>query len=390
MEEGQIRSPSAPAFTGHFQWLDIVKGLAILWIVLFHCLQTYGGDLPQPISFGSFFDFVRQCAHGSAFGNFSCALVGVTAAVIQRGSQGVGVFILLSGFGLSYSHFRRGMFNDSWVVWYKRRLMRLFPIYWLAHLVFLVSPFAVLHDRVDYRFLLSFFGDRVYPVEEMFFYFVPAWWFVGLLIELYMVFPLLFVLMQRLGHVKYLAFCILSSVAARYILVSVVQANGYYEMGAFFVCRLWEFGAGMVLGKLMVEMPKVTLDRLLCLKGFLAGVILYALGVMAYQPNFLSSFSDGLMAMGLSVVLIHAAYRLNMAPSLGKPLAMAGVYSYGIYLFHQPYIMYASEKLRSYDPGDFLVFAFALTVFIALISMCLEYATNRSVDFFVGKASFRL
>ena len=67
--------------------------------------------------------------------------------------------------------------------------MRLFPLYWLAHLVFLVSPFVILHDPVDYRFLLSFFGDRVYPVDKMFFYLVPAWWFLGLLIETLHRFP---------------------------------------------------------------------------------------------------------------------------------------------------------------------------------------------------------
>ena len=369
--------------TGRFQWLDSVKGLAVIWIAFYHCLLSYGsGSLPWPITLYSLFGLVRQCAHGSVFGSFSCALEGVIAAIIQRGPQAVGVFILFSGFGLTYSLAKRGGFETSWAVWYRRRLTRLFPVYWLAHLVFLVSPFASLHDPVDYRFLLSFFGDRVFPIEKMFFYLVPAWWFMGLLIELYIFFPLLFKLMDRLGWMKYLGLCILSSAVAKYVLVDIVDANGYYEMGGFFVCRLWEFGAGMVLGKLMAERPESVLDRLLSWKGFFAGAIVYTLGLFSYQPNFLYVFSDGLTAVGLSVIMIHVAYRLDGAPGLGRALALAGVYSYSIYLLHQPYVMYVGEKLRPHSLGVFLVFASAVAVLIALGSMCLEYAVNRAVKHF--------
>jgi len=365
---------------GRFQWLDSVRGMAVIWIALYHCLLSYGaGSLPWPFTFGSFPGFVHQCGQGSTFWNCSCAVEAIIAAIIQRGPQAVGVFILFSGFGLTYSLAKHGGLKTSWALWYWRRLTRLFPVYWLAHLVFLVSPFAALHDPVDYRFLLSFFGDRVFPIDNMFFYFVPAWWFLGLLIELYIFFPLLYKLMDRLGWVKYLLLCILLSSAARYVLVDIVKANGYYEMGGFFVCRLWEFGAGMTMGKLMGERPDWTLGRLLSLRGFLAGVIVYTLGLYCYQPNFLYSFSDGLTAMGLSVILIHVAYRFNRVPGLGSSLALAGVYSYGIYLFHQPYVMYAGENLRAHSLGVFLVFAFALSVLVGLVSMCFEYTVNRAV-----------
>ena len=164
--------------------------------------------------------------------------------------------------------------------------MRLFPLYWLAHLVFLVSPFVTLHDSVDFRFLLSFFGDRVYPVDKMFFYLVPAWWFLGLLIELYIVFPVLFKLMQRLGWVKYLGLCVVLSSASRYLLTAVVHANGYYVMGAFFVCRLWEFAAGMALGKSHGRIARCDAWRSAFLEGVLVGAILYALGTFCLPAQF--------------------------------------------------------------------------------------------------------
>jgi peptidoglycan/LPS O-acetylase OafA/YrhL len=383
MGKGESHLFSAASSAGRFQWLDGVRGIAVIWIAFFHCILSYGnGRLPGPITLGSFSAFVEQCANGSILGKFSCAVEGIISAIMQRGSQGVGVFILFSGFGLTYSLVKRGGAGISWADWYKRRFMRLFPAYWLAHLVFLVSPFVILHDPVDYRFLLSFFGDRVYPLDKMFFYLVPAWWFLGLLIELYIVFPVLFKLMQRLGWARYLGLCAVLSSASRYVLFAILEADGNYVMGAFFVCRLWEFAAGMAMGKSIAESPDRSLSLLLSWKGFFIGAIIYVLGLLAYQPNFLYSFSDGLTAMGLSAILIHAAYRFDRAPCVGRCLGWAGVYSYSIYLFHQPYVMYAGERLRSCSLGVFLILASAVIMLVALASMFLEYALNSAVTRF--------
>lgn len=376
-----IQTASARPSGVRFEWLDSVKGVAVLWIALYHCLLAYGsGKIPWPITLYSFSDYLRLGAHRSALGNLVHAAAGIIAAIIQRGPQAVGVFILFSGFGLTYSLVRRGKSKAPWTTWYRRRLTRLFPVYWVAHIIFLVSPFTVLHGHIDYRFLLSFVGDRVYPVEKMFFYFVPAWWFIGLLIELYLFYPLLFRLMERMGWIKYLGLCIVLSVASRFILDDVVKANGYYEMGAFFVCRLWEFAAGMTLGKLMAERPEWTLEGLLSWKGFVAGAIVYVLGVYFYQPNFLYLFSDGLTSMGLSAVMIPLAYLADRLPGLGKALAKTGVYSYSIYLLHQPYVMYAGNMIRSQSMGAFLGIACAVTGLVVLGSISIEYGVNRAVN----------
>ena len=49
--------------------------------------------------------------------------------------------------------------------------------------------------------------------------------------------------------------------------------------------------------------------------------------------------------------LIHAAYRFDSIPGPGRSLAQAGVYSYNVYLFQQPYVMYVGEKLRPSSLG---------------------------------------
>jgi peptidoglycan/LPS O-acetylase OafA/YrhL len=84
--------------------------------------------------------------------------------------------------------------------------------------------------------------------------------------------------------------------------------------------------------------------------------------------------------MGLTVIMIQIAVRTGRVPGLGKALAMTGVYSYSIYLFHQPYVMYAGDKLQSYHIGVYLILAAAIIAAIVMISMCVEYAINLLVS----------
>lgn len=391
-DAASARSQVFPTFPGHIKglkfvqtppeaarlrWVDTTRGMAILWIALFHCFIAYGGSYPWLLTLSNFGAFFDQCAPDSLFRQVLCATGGIAAWFFQRGSQAVGVFILFSGFGLSYSLSKREEGEPAWGRWYRHRLFRLFPIYWIAHLVFLVSPFQYRPDPIDYRFVLSFLGDRVYPVGAMFYYLVPAWWFLGLLIELYIVFPVLFRLMRRLGTAKFLVLCIAVTIASRYLIFSVLQASGNYIQGALFTCRLWEFAAGMALGRLMAQDRSKTLGWLFSWKALASGAVFYLLGTLSYQPNFLYTLTDGLMATGLSAIMVQAAAAADRVPALGPALAGAGVYSYSIYLFHQPYVMYCGEKLRPYPMAAFLLGAAALIALIAFFSMRFEALFNR-------------
>ncbi len=357
-----------------------MKGLAILWIVYFHCTIAYGTRFPWPVSAGNFWDVVSQCAPGSLPGKLACAVEAAVVAVLQRGSYGVGVFLLLSGFGLTYSLVKRPDRQPRWGQWYRRRLARLFPVYWVAHLIVVASPIKYKPDPIDWRFPLSLLGNRVYPVREMFFYLAPAWWFFGLLLELYIVFPLFYELMRRLGALKFLALCITATCVSRYAVIFILHADGNWLQGAFFGCRLWEFATGMAFGKLLAEKQAAVSAALFSTAGFAAGVVLMVLGTLTYQPNLLYLFSDGLLATGLSVVMIRVAAPAARIPWLGKALLKTGVYSYGLYLFHQPFVMAAGEKLQPCGTGTFLIAATALTALVAAASMGVEYAVNRGFE----------
>jgi len=137
-------------------WIDLVKGISILWIVFFHFFSAYGHDrFPWFTNGGYFSKFLSACSPHSGFAMLQCRLESVYVLAIDCGYHSVGVFLLLSGIGLTYSLARFVDPPSGWTGWYRDRLLRLYPMYWAAHIVYLITPFAWTGEPINYRFLLS-------------------------------------------------------------------------------------------------------------------------------------------------------------------------------------------------------------------------------------------
>ena len=356
-----------------------MKGISIIWIAFFHCFSAYDtGRYPWPLSLARFPDYLGACAGQSITGWLNCIMDGLFASLFQRGPQAVGVFLVLSGFSLTLGLLTGAPAQKGWAAWYGRRLLRLFPLYWAAHLIYLVSPFIKRTEAIDYRFFLSLLGDRVWPVDTMFFYLTPAWWFFGLLLELYIVFPLLYRLLQKVGPAVFLCLCAGITVCSRYFIFGILEADGNFVMGAFFGCRLWEFAAGMALAVVFSQQP-VKVERLLFSWPLLAaGILIYWLGGASYQPGFTYAFTDGLIATGLFIIVAQASRLFERMAVIGPLLPLAGAYSFGIYLLHQPYVMYFGERLRDRPMLVFIFAAIGLITIIAALAMLLEGGINKA------------
>jgi peptidoglycan/LPS O-acetylase OafA/YrhL len=361
------------------QWIDGMKGISILWIAFFHGFnQAFGGSrFPRPLSAEYLASMHRACGPTSWIGEIGCALESLGVAVSQLGFHAVSVFLVLSGFGLTYSLAKTGEPPRGWIGWYRSRLLRLFPMYWIAHFVYLVSPFQARYETIDYRFVLSFFGDRIWPLETIFYYFNPALWYFGLLLELYLVFPLLFRLLQRLGVTPFLLVCAAATFGCRYVLLCVWPVNGYWVQGAFFVPRLWEFALGMTMGLVARESAASAGRRLFSPVMLCGGIILYTLGLYSYGAAWSYTFTDGLIGTGLAIVLAHVARGCERAHALGVTLATVGTYSYGLYLLHQPYVLYVADRSQSLSTPAFVASLIALIAVLTLASMAIERRVNQ-------------
>jgi peptidoglycan/LPS O-acetylase OafA/YrhL len=189
-------------------------------------------------------DFATRI-HRAPFG--SSLPVAIVQFLGGSGDSAPGVFILVSGVGLTLSVLN----SESQKIdldFFKRRVLRIFPLYIAMHFVILAGSLAVPGSTLSFASRKTFFsllGPRF--TDSLFFYISPAWWFIWLILQLYCVFPFLFKLLQRTGLKRFLAITLTITFAARLLGILYSQQLYYWMTGIFFVTRLAEFCAGMAI-----------------------------------------------------------------------------------------------------------------------------------------------
>src|SRR5437899_1542609 len=346
------------------RWLDISKGLAILVVVYFHFFRTYYqyGVLPPA-------DWSNLA--GSAL----TILRLVWFKVSGLGFHAVGVFIILSGWTLMQSTARRAE-SVAWGSWYRARFLRLYPMYWVAHLVYLLSPFVAHLEPVDSRIILSLLGLRFIDIQMNFMYLNAAWWYFSMLIQFYLIFPLLFFAARRFGPWGFLLIACAAGFFARYLLLVVWPQNGLWVLGGFAVCRLPEFALGMALAMWHTRSTARVERFLLRGAGFVLGLILYPAALQLYHGLYdyvFVDFATGACCM-LEIVGIAGIISLFQRPA--KVFGLVGLYSYGLYLIHQPYVIWLGLRIRAQPIWMFLLIAVATLAVLSAWGMLLEKATN--------------
>src|SRR5256714_12165123 len=261
-------------------WIDIAKGLAILFVVYFHFFRTVFEHYQLPPNDWS-----------SAAAATMSILRSAWWQVSGLGFHAVGAFIILSGWTLMQSTMARAESDHvAWGKWYFARFVRLYPMYWAAHLVYLLSPFVARLEPVDERIILSLLGLRFINIEMNFMYLNAAWWYFAMLIPVYLIFPLLFVAARKLGPwIFFLTACALGFFV-RYLMLDVYPVHGLWTLGGFAFCRLLEFAFGIafaswharpVLSKRSESNRSTSRVESLLLRGpgLIAGILLYPLAL---------------------------------------------------------------------------------------------------------------
>src|SRR5436190_10340750 len=351
-------------------WLDIAKAIAISWVVYFHFFNTVFEHTQFPADDWS-------------------SLAAGTVTVIRTawlkisgiGFHAVGVFIILSGWALMESTARRAEASSlKWGSWYRARFLRLYPMYWVAHLVYLVSPFVARLEPVDNRIILSLLGLRFIDIQLNFMYLNAAWWYFAMLIQFYLIFPLLFWMARRLEPWWFLIIACAAGFFARYILLVVWPQNGLWVLGGFAICRLPEFALGISLAMWHRQSSARVEWFLLRGAGFVVGLILYPAALQLYHglyPYIFCDFATGTCCM-LEIVGITGIISLSSAPA--KLFGLVGVYSYGLYLIHQPYVIWLGLRIREVPIWMFLLICIPALAVLSAWGMLLEKGTNTLVN----------
>ena len=351
-------------------WIDISKALAILFVVYFHFFTTYfeHGVVPPA-------DWSNLAA--SALTILRLAWLKISGL----GFHAVGVFIILSGWTLMQSTARRAEAGEiRWGAWYWARFLRLYPMYWVAHLVYLVSPFVARLEPVDDRIILSLLGLRFIDIQMNFMYLNAAWWYFSMLIQFYLIFPLLFWTAHRAGPWVFLLIGCAAGFFARYALLVLWPQNGLWVLGGFAICRLPEFALGMSLAMLFTQSPRRVEWFLLRGAGLILGLILYPAALQLYHGLYDYIFVDFATGSCCMLEIVGIAGLILLFPWPAKVFGLVGLYSYGLYLIHQPYVIWLGLRIREVPIWMFLLICIPVLAVLSAWGMLLEKGTNALVN----------
>lgn len=276
----------------------------------------------------------------------------------------VGIYVVLSGYGLAESIKKRGLEILSF---YKRRVLKLYMNYWLIALLFVPigvwfmdrSFESVYGHNVYNGFLIQMLGIHMFTWVG--YGYNATWWFMSLIVVLYAIFPFIYVLTKRF-HVWFLLFC------AGLLFVPIPLVNDW----------IFPFAVGVYLSQ---KDGFVKMIAWLHKQGAKRFVLLFVLTVFVawYRQNgylFDSIRADTFFA----ILLILWTTELVVASSWAKKaFEFVGIHSFNIFLFHT-FIYYY------YFPDFIYMFKNPIAIFAVLLGVCLVISV--AIEAFKKKIGF--
>jgi len=163
--------------------------------------------------------------------------------MLHLGGLGVILFLIASGAALTYNQYN---FNDvkNILIFYYKRLVRVYPAMWLSTLfTFLLLPSSF--QNIDYIKLLEeltgfyYYFNKTTPIIN------SSIWFIGLIIILYILYPLLYNIIRKYGYYGFIVIFIIS-MATHIYLYNNPEFLSYTNLFYFGVIpNLWAFCLGI-------------------------------------------------------------------------------------------------------------------------------------------------
>ena len=168
----------------HIDFLDPLRGIAILLVFIFHSVgPAFGRD---------------ELPWGHWFRDFNVSTPFIFLIPATFGWVGVAIFFVVSGFCIHLSFSRL----PQWSLFFQRRFFRIYPPYLITLLFFAVIfpttrlAFTSWHSAgqfVSHLFLFHNIDDR------SFFGINPSYWSIAVEVQLYALYPILIMLARRFG-----------------------------------------------------------------------------------------------------------------------------------------------------------------------------------------------
>ena len=251
----------------------------------------------------------------------------------ELGGAGVSGFIILSGFGLTYGLLSKNVTNVRAIPFLRQRFVRIIPLYYVAIFTYLlIIDLMQPANFLAHIFLIhTFFKDLSHNPG--------SFWFVGLIVQCYLVFPLAYKLLFK----KKGLFLLNVSAICLYILGILLAALGLYVADSF-LSFVIEFVIGI---NLAVNAYTKKTDQYIALPVIVFTAIVLTCFTISMETSFLYDLSDYVrqpittfsricfFIIFLNVFLLLEQHWKDYK-KLATLLSAMGFASYSVYLFHRP------------------------------------------------------
>jgi peptidoglycan/LPS O-acetylase OafA/YrhL len=330
-----------------------LRGIAVLWVVLFHYVVVRSGQVADPLVV--WVDATR-----------------VAKIVVRNGFLGVDLFFLITGFLLTlpwFKHAMEGRKRPSTREFYIRRARRILPAYYVQLTLLFVVFLPLLNSTLwtaARGFVLGNLGLHVLflhystPYSSASLSINGALWTLALEMQYYLLLPLIVVWFLRAPYMaagacfataviwKLLALHDLEPLISLYGAIgarwNMTEANLRHFTGTQFPAYLGHFALGILCGRAWLTchatVPGRISSALLALLAACAVLSLYA--GLAGHAGWMGEQEWVLTPITMAVAIWAAVSR---RPAWGTkilgfaPLAFIGRISYSMYLYHLPALL---------------------------------------------------
>lgn len=316
-----------------FDSIDGLRGLACLMVLLYHSWDHFGKSLWPTVHILSF--------------NLT------PARLFDLGYGGVDLFFVLSGFCLAYPILSRPERKVDWKRYFINRVRRIIPPYWFALLLF--GSLSLLIRSYDIEPFVSqktigWPGVRqlTYSIFLVSTSFNSSFWTLPLEWRWYFIFPVLVWLWHRVfGRGVFILTVVISAMGIFLLEPSHLERLKFLVTGLPMFLPL--FALGIWGAQLASQSRTNLLGAKLCNYAHWA-LLTSILLVAVYAPISMNAFDSKMITMRLltwgplcfSAVIAATQEGLFKRLMSWRPLVWVGMFSYSLYLTHEPFVRAAS------------------------------------------------
>lgn len=321
-------------------YLDFIRALSVLFIIVFHFNCSIG-------------------SHGVYNDVYNVPIIFYDYKNGNLGQIGVSLFFIISGAGLMLSNQHK--FNIKEYI--KKRFFAIFPLFYFAYFCVTcyyfmryasLNPFGVGRRKIS--FVLTILGMDGYLSPIIPNYYIIGEWFLGCIILLYFLFPLL-----RLLLLKTKSYVAIISVFVLYIITIQLYSLEIYPIEYFVTARICEFFFGMFAVVYLPEMKKSY-----CYIAMVIVIIWFVLYIPLAQIH-------KTVIMGIALYIILAYIGQHIPELYCKPFYNISKYSYPTYLLHHVIIEQICSRFENIHFSLLETYFLLLICFIAIITFTLLF-----------------